>query len=122
MVGIDASDPPVADYCRSYFVPFCASHSFYVFRVLRMAFIAGCYFKTGPGDIAGIESCLRNFPLVSNDDLSSYENQLTRTRNAVLLRKYKLGYPIPPRQHTGDAANTLITLGFFTSEALPMNA
>ena len=80
-----------------------------------MALIAGCQIKAGNIHREEYANRLRDFPILIDDDLESYENHVISTRSGYLFQKYKRGYPVPPMRYSNDAGNILITLGFILS-------
>lgn len=87
-----------------------------------MAFIAGYQTKNGRINCSEIELTLRNFPIIANDELDSYENSIIKTRFGCLLRKYKKNYPIQSMPYVDENGNTLLILGFLSPSAQRLSA
>jgi hypothetical protein len=59
-----------------------------------MSLIAGYQARNSRVPSAELRAKLESYRILSDDDLSSYNNQVVETRFGCLLWKYKAAYPI----------------------------
>ena len=90
-----------------------------------MSFIAGYQGKKNGNSshkCSELERTLRNFRIIKNDGLDSYDNSVIETRFGCLLRKYKKNYPVQSNPYVDENGNTLLVLGFLSSLVQPSSA
>jgi Glutamine amidotransferase domain/Asparagine synthase len=76
-----------------------------------MSLLAGCVTKNGTVSRTEIERKLRTYSILTEDDLSEYENLAIETRCGYLLQKYKKHDHIRFQPHRDADGNTFLPLG-----------
>jgi len=82
-----------------------------------MSLIAGYQARNGRIQSAELRAKLESYRILTEDDLSSYNNQIVETRFGCLMWKYKADYPIQLPPSRDGNGNALLILGFLTSQA-----
>ena len=83
-----------------------------------MSILAGCFSKNGKIEADEIIGKVKNFPIITGDDIYSYNNTISKVKYGLIVDKYKSDYPIQIKPCQDGEGNHLSILGYLKSPNL----